>query len=467
MPNRRFVAPIILSVLFAAASISLLGLVWNSSRSASVVRLNAEHSLLVDEMQGHLVVVADHTAELVSTMTTADGTTMIDGDQDRLAIGRGGDSASLDQHPEVLASLDGLSTTGSELAGIVDGDDLAALRDVLLAVDAYAAAIAQLHELSDGGLDVMPLYHGAAQVFENRLRTIVLRLGSGITGQLQESVAQAKRAENWFKRIAPFLVLVTIISGGYLIRWPARRRRVAEISRLRRVNDERVEFIARVSHELRTPLTTVAGFLEILSDGEFADANEAQEIMCLALADARDLTQIVNDLLVVAQSEAGALNVLQEPVRVRDEAEQIINSLLTPDSSIELKGDDPLALGDPARVRQILRNLTTNAAKYGGDRVTVEFAAQASKVVVLFKDNGPGLVPEDWERVLKPYPTAHYSPGITGSIGLGLAVSRSLARAMGGDLSYSRQGSDSVFRLELRNAGAAHQQAKNSFAAAP
>ena len=97
-------------------------------------------------------------------------------------------------------------------------------------------------------------------------------------------------------------------------------------------------------------------------------------------------------------------------------------------------GRPVLAWADPLRLRQILRNLLSNAVRYGAGDIRIEAVRRGSAVEVRVIDHGPGIPPADRDRVFQPY--ARVGPVVPGSIGLGLAVSRRLARLMGGDLVY-------------------------------
>lgn len=106
-----------------------------------------------------------------------------------------------------------------------------------------------------------------------------------------------------------------------------------------------------------------------------------------------------------------------------------------------------MAVGDAARIRQILRNLLTNATKYGGPRVRVEVQNGAWATVRVI-DNGAGIPPEHRAAAFRPYERGE-APRSIGSLGLGLAISYQLARAMGGDLNYHYEDDESLFILTL------------------
>jgi len=118
-------------------------------------------------------------------------------------------------------------------------------------------------------------------------------------------------------------------------------------------------------------------------------------------------------------------------------------------SRISVSGRSSHAWADPYRIRQILRNLFTNAARYGGTEIIVKIADDERTTYVRVADNGLGVPTGQEETIFEPYSRAHESRGRPGSVGLGLSVSRTLARLMDGDLVYRREGDMSVFELSL------------------
>lgn len=109
---------------------------------------------------------------------------------------------------------------------------------------------------------------------------------------------------------------------------------------------------------------------------------------------------------------------------------------------------------DPGRVRQIIRNLLTNADRYGGDQVRVILGDTDGGVAIAVEDNGPGIPEGMRDTIFEPYGRAHAERTQPASVGLGLAVARSLARMMGGDLIHERRGDTTVFELQLLAAAA-------------
>lgn len=231
------------------------------------------------------------------------------------------------------------------------------------------------------------------------------------------------------------------------------RQREAE-AQLRELLRSKDDFIATIAHELRTPLAGVVGFAQLLRDeADELDPESRAEMVRLVAEQGMDLTNIVDDLLVAAKSEAGTLQVAHVRVDLRAQAAQVLEGWgATVGERIEFAGEPATTTGDPARVRQILRNLVSNALKYGGDNVIVRVGCESGKAFVEVEDNGDGVAPDERESIFEPYHRAHNAPGLTASMGLGLAISRDLARRMDGDLTYAGGPSSTVFTLSMPTA---------------
>ena len=210
------------------------------------------------------------------------------------------------------------------------------------------------------------------------------------------------------------------------------------------------ELVATVSHEIRTPLTAVVGLSQELRDsyGLF-EPDEVLDLVRLIAEQSLEVSTIVEDLLAVAQADAGKLQVTLEPVDLRHEAEITLKGLGN-ESRVPL--DTPRLLGtvmaDPGRVRQIIRNLIVNAQRYGGSSIRIVVHEDEWMAKIEVRDDGRMLPNDQWESIFSRYYRSQQSPGITASVGLGLTVSRELARAMGGDLSYHHDG-EAVFTISF------------------
>lgn len=227
--------------------------------------------------------------------------------------------------------------------------------------------------------------------------------------------------------------------------------RINDHRRLEELVRSKDEFVASVSHELRTPLTAVVGFAQILSESwQDLTGEELQMLIEDIARESRDVASIVEDLLVIARADIGTVTLIPELLDFEDELSQVIGGLGS-DVSGRISFDcQPARLwGDPTRFRQILRNLLTNAIRYGGEHISVCSALGQDHVEINVEDDGPGIDGSDPERIFQPYVRAHENPTQPASVGLGLAVARSLARAMGGDLSYGRSKGLTRFTLTV------------------
>ena len=209
------------------------------------------------------------------------------------------------------------------------------------------------------------------------------------------------------------------------------------------------ELVASVSHVLRTPITTILGMaLEMRDHNESFNEQERTELLGLIADQSRELADIVEDLLIAARAEGETLVIRPEVLDVHQEAQRVLASLSDRSvATITDPGRPVLAFADPLRFRQILRNLLTNAERYGGGRVTVSMERNGVAAHIRVTDDGPGVPAAEITAVFEPYHRSRES-GLPGSIGLGLPVSRRLARLMSGDLTYRRT-NETVFELCL------------------
>lgn len=215
---------------------------------------------------------------------------------------------------------------------------------------------------------------------------------------------------------------------------------------------EKDRFVASVSHELRTPLTAIVGFTGLLTAPDIdMSSTETSEMLGLVHEQSKTVGHIVEDLLVAARSDIGQLSVNPETVEVMELARRAVvdcSPLRTGNMDVVYTGD-ARAWADPLRVQQILRNLVSNAYRYGSGTVEISASNGGTTACIRVADEGEGIPVCDREAIFEPYHRAHRESGVTGSIGLGLAVSRTLASAMGGDLVYEYEDGHSVFELSL------------------
>ena len=213
------------------------------------------------------------------------------------------------------------------------------------------------------------------------------------------------------------------------------------------------QLIAAVSHELRTPLTGILGFAETLREqGSSLDPEIMSEAIASIANESTDLANIVDDLLTAARFELGALSAHTTPTDLAAIAGRVIEALTSRvDLDIEAELRPAVAEVDAPRVRQILRNLITNASRYGGDRIVVRTARTNGTARIEVRDNGVGIGDADPEAIFGAYQSAHEPGTQPGSVGLGLTISRHLAQLMGGDLTFRRDEAWSVFALAFED----------------
>ena len=214
------------------------------------------------------------------------------------------------------------------------------------------------------------------------------------------------------------------------------------------------QFIATIAHELRTPLTAVVGLSEELrSSYQMFKQDEIAEFISMIADQSHEVAAIVEDLLVAARADIGKVSVVSQDVDLQRSVEGVLtetNHLRTPStSSISLVGTAGWAVADPQRVRQILRNLVTNAFRYGGEHVWIELAGTPEWSKIVVADNGSGVPVTEEGSIFEPFRRAHDAPGMPGSVGLGLSVARKLAEMMNGTLTYRRVGARTEFELTL------------------
>jgi signal transduction histidine kinase len=252
-------------------------------------------------------------------------------------------------------------------------------------------------------------------------------------------------------------------------------QRTAELERaneeLRWTTEAKDRFFASMSHELRTPLNSVLGYHSLLLEGVVgALSPEARAFLERAQRSTRTLLHLVNDVLDLSKLQAGKLELVVVPARIRAIVEEALATIeplaAARQIAVEVEPWPPLPLvhTDADRVRQILINLLSNAVKFtDAGRVTVSAAhgdgAAAGDgtaqgwVELRVADTGPGIAPENQERIFHEF---EQIVGATarGGTGLGLPISRKLARLLGGDLTVQSElgrGSTFILRLPLRN----------------
>ena len=215
---------------------------------------------------------------------------------------------------------------------------------------------------------------------------------------------------------------------------------------------QRSQLLGSVSHELRNQLTGVMGMIDLALDEEAAPApREVRDLISLARREAADATDLIEDLLTASRMESNVLDVTFEPVDLDLEVARVVDHYPSDGMSIQHTGprSGVVALADQVRLRQVLRNLLSNAVRYGGHSISISVHPEGAIVHIKVLDDGPGVPAGEEETIFLPYRRAANVLRHRSSVGLGLWISRRLAKAMGGDLTYGRVNTQTVFQLTL------------------
>jgi two-component system sensor histidine kinase BaeS len=198
-------------------------------------------------------------------------------------------------------------------------------------------------------------------------------------------------------------------------------------------------FLLSVSHDLRTPLTSIRGYAEAIADGTVQGMDARIRAADVISSESRRLERLVADLLDLARLDAHQFSLHPSPIDaqvvVADAVEAFRPAAAEIGIALVVDRDETSvpAYADPQRLAQIVANLVENALKFAATRVAVSVLATPGAVELRVDDDGPGIAPHDLPRVFERLYTSRTAPGRTMGTGIGLAIVRELARAMGGD----------------------------------
>ena len=278
----------------------------------------------------------------------------------------------------------------------------------------------------------------------------------GIRDDLRAEIKSSDEFLGTMGSVTRFLVAFLLPAAVILVYRELMRRQQSQTELETRLQAERdigharEEFIANASHELRTPLTGIHGLAMLLEEEpEIKQSEMASELIGLIVSESADLGRMVEDLLTTARLDAGALHYTFEDIQVLDEVTEVVEPMRRAGMSIEVDCEPGMVRADRLRFRQLLRNLLSNARKYGGPNIRIHGVLESSAFVCAVVDDGVGIPIELEARLFERFVHQGQQTAVKESVGLGLSIVRSLVEGMGGTVYYEREEDETAFVLVL------------------
>jgi signal transduction histidine kinase/CheY-like chemotaxis protein len=276
-------------------------------------------------------------------------------------------------------------------------------------------------------------------------------------------------------------LLVTLATQASIAIQNARayERLVATADELRELDRLKTQFLANMSHELRTPLNSIIGFSRVMLKGIDGPLTELQEADLSSIHNSgQHLLSLINSILDMSKIEAGKMDLAIDKVSLHEVFDAVLSTTkaLVKDDPIELKSDIPRDLpevwADAQRVRQVLFNLMSNAAKFTEEgHILLKAEAGPEFVTISVRDTGIGIDAEAQNRLFIPFQQVDASTTRrAGGTGLGLAISRSFVEVLGGEIwvdSEPGKGSTFFFTLPVYQAVQARGEAESALEVDP
>ncbi len=245
-------------------------------------------------------------------------------------------------------------------------------------------------------------------------------------------------------------VIVTPLPDGYLVI-------LQDLTRIRRLETIRRDFISNISHELRTPLASLRALAETLQDGAIKDPPAARRFLGHILREVNAMTQLVGELLELSRIESGKVPLQIVPVAVHTLIETPVERLRPQaerrglNLTVALPDSLPPVAADAERVQRVLTNLIHNALKFTseGGEITVRARQKDDEIHISVQDTGVGIPAEEQERIFERFYKADRARA-GGGTGLGLAIAKHVVQAHGGQIWVRSQvGHGSTFTFSL------------------
>ncbi len=342
--------------------------------------------------------------------------------------------ANLDQGLELLSAAELLDESGRAAA--------VAFQEVV--ADTFGA-------IATPGEDLRALQTPLSEAFDVLVDELV-----EVRNGLSARVAAADQLLGQVGNLARFLVAFLVPAAVIIIyrELTRRQQRQAELeTRLeaeRQLNLAQEQFIANASHELRTPLTSIMGMSMMLAeDQEVRHEPRLAELVGFIVGESEELARMVEDLLTVARLDAGALTYSFEDFEVDAELQDMVEAANRNGAHVKISAEPAMIRADRLRFRQVVRNLLSNARKYGGSNMRISGRVDGRTYVCAVIDDGDGVPSQLIPRLFKRFIHQGEDTASKDSVGLGLSIVQSLAHGMGGSISYDRIEGESYFSVRM------------------
>ncbi len=219
-----------------------------------------------------------------------------------------------------------------------------------------------------------------------------------------------------------------------------------ELIRKDRHQLEMNRLISSLAHHLRTPLTGVIGFGHLVASETLTESG--REYARRIVSNGWELSSNLDDLIIAARSDVDGLDMRRYPVDLRHAVDEVLSFVPGAHDKLSYRAVNGVAVGDPARIKQILGHLVSNAVIHGGPHMVVYSRVRGGNVEVCVSDDGPPLDDAALQQAFEPF---HSQSKVAESLrrGIGLTVSRVLARAMAGDVELLSDHSGTTVTLRL------------------
>jgi two-component system phosphate regulon sensor histidine kinase PhoR len=345
---------------------------------------------------------------------------------------------------QLRAQIQAIETEQGKLAAVLEQ-----MTDGVIIVDEYGQvelinpAAAKLFEISVEEA----LEHSLAEVVRQHQLVELWQQCQG-TGDEQAIMMELLHQHRFIQSIA--ISLGQSLPDKYLLLFQ-------DLTRMRRLETVRRDFITNISHELRTPLASIKALTETLQSGALEDPPAAERFLERMDTEVDELTQTVSELLELTRIESGQVPLKIKPTKpcklIRKAAKRLNEQAERADLSLETHCPDDLpdVYADSSRLGQVLSNLLHNAIKFTpeGGQVILAAAQNADVVEFSVQDNGIGIPADDLPRIFERFYKADHARA-EGGTGLGLAIARHLVEAHGGRIWVeSTEGRGSTFYFTI------------------